>query len=118
METKFEVGDTVEWCGVIGVIKDIKDKIDYPVKCLFEDEYTVWFTSDGKYYNWHKEPSLKLIGRPKKKIKKYKVLYKNDCGIFFVSQNTYSDKEDFKSKSYKTVAFIQLIKESEIEVEE
>lgn len=63
--------------------------------------------------------NLKLIERPKKKIKKYKVLFKRleYENPFQVSGEHYADKEDFEAKTSGN-QFIQLIKESEIEVEE
>ena len=66
----------------------------------------------------HKEPSLKLIERPKKKVKMYKVLYKKGSN-FVVSSGRYKSEEDFRMHNIKLdFKFIQLIKESEIEEDE
>ncbi len=114
----FQVGDIVEWCGVSGVVITSKSTKDYPIECNFKGSVRpLAFTSDGRYYDWQ-EPSLKLIERPKKKIKMYKVLFKmlEYINQFQVSGDHYADKEDFESRNYSK-QFIQLIKESEIEVD-
>lgn len=70
-ETKFEVGDIVEWCGVLGnVILCDKDTL----YCSFYNKFNgnikeQKFTLDGRYEQWHSEPSLKLISKAKKKRK-------------------------------------------------
>jgi len=114
----FQVGDIVEWCGARGIVESTSDMSSY-VQCKFGDIRKQTFTSDGKLCTWHIVPSLKLIERPKKKIKKYKVLFKRleYENPFQVSGEHYADKEDFEFKTSGN-QFIQLIKESEIEVEE
>lgn len=68
---EFQVGDIVEWCGVQGKVDSIIMEDDYSLCVLFgEDNDFAYFTLDGKYIHWHKTPSLKLISRPKKKVKK------------------------------------------------
>jgi len=119
MENKFLIDDVVEWCGVRGVVITSEYCSNYPIGCNFKGSVCpLAFTSDGRYYDWQ-EPSLKLIERPKKKVKMYRVLfkmleYKNQ---FQVSGDHYADREDFESRTSGN-QFIQLIKESEIEVEE
>ncbi len=119
MENKFLIDDVVEWCGVRGVVITSEYCSNYPIGCNFKGSVCpLAFTSDGRYYDWQ-EPSLKLIERPKKKVKMYKVLFRlNDYRSFFVSTGTYTDKQDFENKADDECTFIQLIKESEIEVEE
>jgi len=117
----FQVGDIVEWCGVRGVVESASSMLS-SVQCMFgykDSTRKQTFTSDGKLCTWHIVPSLKLIERPKKKIKKYKVLFKRleYENPFQVSGEHYADKEDFEAKTSGN-QFIQLIKESEIEVEE
>lgn len=56
---QFSIGDKVTWCGVEGVVQKTScDK--YTVVLFAQDgfDYGVHFTKDGKYYSWHKEPSL------------------------------------------------------------
>lgn len=84
-ETKFEVGDVVEWCGVRGVVTDIGE---CGVHCFFDHSYhghikTYMFDLDGKSNTWHTEPSLKLISKAKKKrkVKLYANLHKNTFGV-------------------------------------
>lgn len=68
-ETKFEVGDQVEWCGVRGVVVQIcNNELEVSV-CFDNNEVPINFYSDGKYWAWHTEPSLKLISKAKKKRK-------------------------------------------------
>lgn len=62
---QFQVCDKVSWMGVEGFVTNISS-IDSLVTCGFEDKSHVFF-SDGRQYLWHKESSLKLIERPKKK---------------------------------------------------
>lgn len=122
METKFQVGDKISAFGVEGEVVSINVSSDFPIKCNFVNGYSATFSINGKHSFWHKEPSLKLIERPKKKVKMYKVLFKNLDYInqFQVSGDHYADREDFESRVYSNqfIQFIQLIKESEIEVEE
>jgi hypothetical protein len=63
---KFEVGDTVEWCGCIGKIKFIsRHPISHPILVCFDDDPLAYkaisFTADGKFLSWHASPSLKLV---------------------------------------------------------
>jgi hypothetical protein len=70
METEFKVGDAVEAFGVRGLVSRIGSGDTLPVFVELETEDTDRFTKDGRAYSWHKEPSLKLIERPKRKVKK------------------------------------------------
>lgn len=116
MENKFQVGDKISAFGVEGEVVRISDDSNYPIRCNVQN-HSVSFTAAGKYMSWHKEPSLKLIKRPKKKVKKYRVLYKRGNG-FNVSLDFYKSEEDFRMHNVSELEFkfIQLIKESEIEV--
>lgn len=71
---KFQVGDIVEAFGVRGEIISLENSPSYPILVKFYDTGTFWnkaaFIIDGKFEDWHKEPSLKLIERPKKKVKR------------------------------------------------
>jgi hypothetical protein len=119
METKFLINDVVEWCGVRGKITIIRDSHLFPLECIFNDAHLAHFTSDGKAYVWHKEPSLNLIERPKKKVKMYRVLFQRGAD-FGVSHGVYTSEDTFNRHNNNELGykFIQLIKESEIEVEE
>lgn len=60
----FRVGDVVSWCGVEGKIKEVELRtIDVSFPDYGRD---IAFFLDGTYLNWHREPSLKLVSRPKK----------------------------------------------------
>ena len=70
-KTVFEVGDIVEWCGIKGKIVFIySESTRYPILVRFDNNEEKPFAKDGKYYDWHLEPSLKLIEKAKKKVKK------------------------------------------------
>ena len=104
MSEKFEVGDVVEAFGVKGVVKEIKENSDFPVKVSFEigENLNIWsFTLDGKYFGWAKEPrSLKLVEKAKKeepKKKYYRMIFKDGGGDWNLS-NCLVD-ENFKGTS-------------------
>lgn len=69
--TEFKVGDIVEAFGCRGVVVALNESRSEPI-VEFEGVFNVRknFYRDGKYFEWAKEPSLKLISRPKKKVKK------------------------------------------------
>jgi len=58
--SEFKVGDKVEWCGVEGEVTRICNRDLCPLEVAFTDT-TSTFSLDGRYLDWHKEPSLKLI---------------------------------------------------------
>lgn len=68
MSNEFQIGDIVEAFGVRGSV--VIPENDY-VKVEFNDVgFVNFFYPDGRYCEWHKEPSLKLIERPKKMVRK------------------------------------------------
>jgi len=69
-EGGFKVGDVVEWCGVRAKVNHEGD--DY-VEVLFRvgsHMKAYRFSKQGHFADWHEEPSLKFISRPKKKVTK------------------------------------------------
>lgn len=118
---KFQVGDIVTAFGLKGKVISIKSSSLYNIIVDFEEGPQEAFSTDGKEMLWHKEPSLKLIERPKKKVKKYMVVHKrrysNAYVSFNVSDDFYYNREDFENQ-HPYFEFICLLKESEIEVEE
>ena len=80
-EPKFKVGDKVRAFGVDGVVDAIHPESNYPVCVKYSHpdclDYGGDFTMDGRYARWHKEPSLVLIERPKRKVKRSKILWFN-----------------------------------------
>lgn len=113
---EFKVGDIVTAFGLKGTVILNNLGPPYPIVVEYETGDLEYFYTTGHLNSWHKEPSLKLIERPKKKVKKYKVLYRDDFNNYKVTNCVYADKKefDFYVGGYQ---FIQLIKESEIEVE-
>lgn len=75
-EPKFQVGDMVEAFGLPGVVIERDDQGDesFPIAVSFQSSMAPisTFTSDGRYHEWCKEPSLKLISRPSKPKEKLK----------------------------------------------
>lgn len=68
-ETKFNIGDQVEWCGLPGVVARYDWDEAEPVVVYFSGSGEYMFTVDGKFISEHTEPSLKLISKAKKKRK-------------------------------------------------
>ena len=70
-ETKFQVGDIVRAFGVRGEVKGfIPGPTRYNPTLIhveLEGGFERHFLLDGRHLHWHKESSLKLIERPKKK---------------------------------------------------
>lgn len=113
-KTLFEVGDIVDWCGAQGIIRDIKSPSDsiYRLMVKFENGYFEWFTGCGRIKEWHLEPSLKLIEKAKKKVKKK---------FWFVISDSLIKARYFSAQLYtnpiKHTPDCQLV-EIELEVEE
>lgn len=76
-QSLFQKGDIVEAFGLRGKVVFTYSKGHYSVKVKYDTGSFDDFTSHGLYANHHKEPSLKLVERPKKKIKKTVELYVN-----------------------------------------
>jgi hypothetical protein len=86
----FQLGDIVSFGGLEGVVDGIGTihTDEYPVSVDFNGDAD-YFTLDGKYHISHTEPLLKLISRPKKKVKKEVTI---DCVI---QPYSYGDNECF-----------------------
>lgn len=69
METKFKVGDKVRAWGIDGVVKPSYMNSSELLVAFDNNKYQ-YFDQEGKAQSWHKEPTLILVERPKKKIKK------------------------------------------------
>ncbi len=52
---KFEAGDMVSWCGTAGLVTQADDEA---ISVKFTNHMIIQFFPDGKYRDWHKEPSL------------------------------------------------------------
>ena len=68
--TEFKAGDIVEAFGVRGVVTHVSESDHFSVSVKFDNQATLYFTKEGNYLAWAKEPTLKLIERPKKKEKR------------------------------------------------
>ena len=78
-DLNLEVGDLVEYAGVIGVVLKVDFDFSYPIFVEFPDAAydadidekkdscrQLTFSETGKFQPWHKLPSIKLV---EKKIK-------------------------------------------------
>ena len=68
-ETKFQVGDEVEGFGLRGKVTML-NRYGIIDVCWEGTKNVDYFDETGRGETWHKEPSLKLIERPKKKVMK------------------------------------------------
>ena len=120
-EIKFQVGDKVEAFGCSGEVKYTDKTSLYPIGVIFEgtDKREDIFLADGRSDGWHKEPSLKLIERPKKKVPKtmYQAVYKESGFTYSVlTQALFYD--EVSARSYCGESFIALGPAITFEVEE
>lgn len=89
---KFQVGDLVEAFGVEGEVVAI-DSSSWPIRVRFSNGEDELFSADGKLFDWHDEPSLVLIERKPKYVKKtlYAELFK-DSVSFYLNSRVYEEK--------------------------
>jgi len=69
-QLKIEKDDRVVWCGAKGYIVSTTSQFceGYPVVACFEDtDSFVYFTEDGRYFNWQ-QPSLLVVKKAKEQI--------------------------------------------------
>lgn len=67
-EPMFQVGDKVKAFGVEGVVIEIRNNSYFPIVVDFNGNIRS-FLPDGRNEEFHKEPSLHLVERPKKKMR-------------------------------------------------
>lgn len=104
---EFKIGDTVEAYGCEGTVTAYYH--DMVEVVMNSNSQTLYFYFDGKVAIWHKEPSLKLISRPKKKVTKtytgYLVINKeNGVGKIYTTEDAakvFSDNGDIIVKITK-----------------
>ncbi len=70
----FQVGDKVRAFGLDGVVKSTDGFSCCTIMVNFQFAGVRSFFSDGRYMEWMKEPSLVLVERAKKKVKKTLVI--------------------------------------------
>jgi hypothetical protein len=94
---EFQVGDRVSWCGVEGVVSQ---SYGNGVEVTFSGNgcpVVADFFKDGRYRIFHTEPSLKLLERPKKKVKKRETrwvnIYREGVGIVLFLSEKLARKE-------------------------
>ena len=69
-ETKFQAGDVCEAHGNKGKVIEVELFSPYVIVVMFDDGPIERYLPCGRLAKYHKEPSLKLIERPKKKVTK------------------------------------------------
>lgn len=123
MSTEFKKGDIVEAFGCEGEVVSDNGNTHFPLEVrvtIPENDsgcICLSFTKDGKWVPWAKEPSLKLISRPKRKEKRVVEMWVN------VSVDGYYRFWDTEAKalgdtcSTDTVVAVKLTGEYEVEVE-
>lgn len=82
----FQVGDVVEAFGVKGIVTNIDYTLSMFPVCVSFDQKPMRFMSDGKYLDWNKAPTLKLLERPVKEVTFETTVIKNgwnetDCQL-------------------------------------
>lgn len=78
----FQVGDKVCAFGLDGTVTDFDQTAKYGLTVRWDncDEECDEFMNDGRFYDYHKEPSLVLVERPVKKVKKSFWLWADENG--------------------------------------
>lgn len=120
---EFKVGDIVEAFGMRGEIVSIDARISkygyLVVRYAVENDKRGYFCADGRLESWHKAPALKLIERPKKKVKKYKACYRDEiCMKLYVSEDYFKNHQEARIATPVSHKYMQLLESTEIEVEE
>lgn len=101
-EPQFQVGDIVEAFGVRGTVHSVFGEdggLRVAVKFDVDLGYVPTFSRDGLFRDWHKTPSLKLISRAKKKVKKfgYLAIVRTSQKNKYVTDILYDSYEDAKN---------------------
>jgi hypothetical protein len=109
-KVEFKVGDIVRDGGVVGKVAHVDSSMDR-VFVEFEvdgETKSDYYTFDGRTQPWHKEPSLEILSRPKKKYKIKVFALVDDNGDI---AKIYTEKMSFVNVSHTVV---ELEKEVEI----
>lgn len=96
-EIKFEVGDEVIAFGVDGIVGDVVNDSDFPILVRFPNKHVLSFTKKGFWHIWHKEPSLKLIKKAKKPVKRWQWLCINDNGTHWLTTGFFEDELEVRN---------------------
>ncbi len=115
---EFKVGDKVEWMGVIGTVVitpgyNRNSNVIYPLEVDFNVNGVRLFTRDGKLESFHKEPSLKLVERPKKKVKKTIERWANIYSSYIISN--YDSEKHANKCAEDRIACVKLTGTYEVE---
>lgn len=100
------VGSKVRAWGVDGIVTNHRGvDADYPVIVDFGNGDANSFTLDGKYYRWHKEPSLVLVERAEK--------FEEVVGYVPVKTTVYETKEEAlaqpKAVGYREIKYFRKV---------
>lgn len=108
----FKVGDKVDWLGWQGTVEKVHDD-SYDITVRDKCGFVRTFYKDGRYLK-EQRPSLVLIERPKKKIKKtitkWVNIYPDGCETYYYTK----DRADMCSNPNR-IACVELTGEYEVE---
>jgi hypothetical protein len=112
----FKVGDIVDWLGLRGRVTSLNGLDNYPVICHFDgqEECNTYFNQDGVFMKGQ-TPSLKLIERPKKKVKKTIERWVNVYPYGILLVGFLSEEEARKEALGDCITQVKLTGEYEIE---
>lgn len=115
---EFKVGDKVNWLGSTGELVVIDPNSTHPLEVYFEKhDSTEVFTLDGRYHV-EQDPSLKLIERPKKKVKKTTEVWVNIYGPGLgTGEFCHSEKQADTQALKDRIACVKLTGEYEVDEE-
>lgn len=114
----FRVGDVVEAFGVGGTVTKVEDDHQtFSVRVTFNPGHCDYFTADGKDKPWHREPSLKLVSRPKKKVMKTIERWVNIWSTDSSEGYSYATKERAEENIVGPIATVKLTGSYESEEE-
>lgn len=116
----FKVGDKVKAFGCEGIVTKIGPLGEMvTVNFNADSDFIEFFYPDGKLRTWHKEPSLVLVERAKKKVKLYPALLRR-IGGYYVSIGLFESAEKAKEHFINDSEFIRLLTDDHhaVEIEE
>lgn len=104
-DPKFEIGDKVSAWGIEGVVEGVTaDESPCPILVRLINGLKSRFMRDGRHYDWHLEPTLKLIEKARKEKPKIKAYlgkkdylgFEKEVWVLLFSENELIDTTMFK----------------------
>lgn len=92
---EFQVGDVCSYMGLEGeIVNEFPIYYSCPLQFKSRTGLSFAFTKDGRRHPEHTIPSLTLIERPKRKVKRWVNLYRNKRNKGFYSGHEYKSREE------------------------